>query len=101
VIIMSGGITNLIKFRTLDNTFKYYWKDRESDVDYPRTYIGMKTPSQFKWTKMEHYLTITEQAFLNNNQKIITVGTREITAREFLIEIASTSMWLFDRPMVE
>jgi len=98
---MSGGITNIIKFRTLDNTFKYYWKDRESDVDYPRTYIGMRTPSRFVWTKMEHMVVIMEQAILKNPQKIITAGKRELSAMEFLSEVAPTTMWMFDRSLVE
>jgi hypothetical protein len=93
---MSGGITDKIQFRMLSNTAKYYWKDHESDIDYPRTFIGTMTPTRFLWTKKEHLLNVMEQAITNKDDKIIKVGNRMITPREFIMEIYGTSMWTFD-----
>jgi len=99
---MSGGITNLIKFRTLENTSKYYWKERGSTIDYPSAMIGTKTPSRFLWSKMEHLINIMEQAVSENPIKTIVDGSgNEFTADEFISAISGTKMWNFDRVMEE
>jgi hypothetical protein len=99
---MSGGITNIIKFRTLENTSKYYWKEKRTDVDYPSSMLGTKTPTLFIWSKMEHMINVMDQAISKNNSKVIVDGSgKELTAMEFLARISNSRMWTFDFPLKE
>jgi hypothetical protein len=97
---MSGGIAHLIKFRTLENTSKYYWKDRRTTIDYPSTMLGTKTPSIFRWSKIEHMLDVMDHISAKNyNKMIVDGGGKELSPVEFLIEISSAKMWTFDRTL--
>jgi hypothetical protein len=97
---MTGGITNEIKFQMMENTIKFYWKGKRTDIDYPSSHIGTRTPSRFIWSKMAHLFNMSEQEVLKPDDKIVVDASgNEYSACEFFAEISDTTMWTFDLPL--
>lgn len=94
--------TGNIKYRTSDNSYKFYWKGKNLSIDYPSVFIGVMTPSTFIFTKMNHMYDIMEMALTNpkSTEPVIVSGQDEYTAVEFLQAIRESQSWRFERGLV-
>jgi hypothetical protein len=87
-----------IKFATTENTNKFYFKGKDAKNDNSSAFIGIMTPSIFRWRKMNHLYDIMDavRADIENKTPIVVCDTDEYTAIEFLQAIAESRMWKFD-----
>jgi tRNA A37 threonylcarbamoyltransferase TsaD len=93
--------TGTIKFTTDKNTHKFYFKNNSGkQQDYSTSFVGIMTPSMFKWHKMRYLYDIMDAHYADISKSIrtpiIVSGTDEYSATEFLSAIGESRMWTFD-----